>query len=151
MNKTWLRYGFLLGASCSVGIGCSKFLNKDVQGVFPADQFYTTSAAAVYAVNEAYVQLTFTNAIANPLWVFGDIASDDAASGDPAASQDAATIDNFSYSTTNSHLSNEWANFYEGITNCNLVLTNVPAIQMDTALRARILGEARFLDRKSVV
>ena len=145
MNKTWLRYGFLLGASCSVGIGCSKFLNKDVQGVFPADQFYTTSAAAVYAVNEAYVQLTFTNAIANPLWVFGDIASDDAASGDPAASQDAATIDNFSYSTTNSHLSNEWANFYEGITNCNLVLTNVPAIQMDTALRARILGEARFL------
>jgi hypothetical protein len=49
-------------------------------------------------VNEAYVELTFTSGTANPLWVFGDVASDDAASGDPAASQDAATIDNFSFS-----------------------------------------------------
>ena len=146
MNKRHLQIsGFLIAASCFAGIGCSKFLNKDVQGVFPADQFYTTSASAVQAVNEAYAGLTFTSATTNPLWVFGDVASDDAASGDPAASQDAATIDNFSFSTTNSHLSNEWGNFYEGITNCNLVLANVPAINMDTALRSRILGEARFL------
>jgi hypothetical protein len=91
------------------------------------------------------VELTFTSGTTNPLWVFGDVASDDAASGNPAASQDAATIDNFSFSTTNSHLSNEWGNFYEGITNCNLVLANVPSINMDTALRSRLLGEARFL------
>ena len=96
-------------------------------------------------MNEAYTELTFTSATANPLWVFGDVASDDAASGNPAASQDDATIDNFSFSTTNSHLSNEWGNFYEGITNCNLVLANVPSINMDTALRSRLLGEARFL------
>jgi len=145
MNKRSLLYGLLIGSTFFAGISCSKFLNKDVQGVYPADQFYTTSASAVQAVNEAYVELTFTSGTANPLWVFGDVASDDAASGDPAASQDAATIDNFSFSTTNSHLSNEWGNFYEGITNCNLVLANVPAINMDTALRSRILGEARFL------
>jgi hypothetical protein len=145
MNKRSLIYGLLIGAFCLTGTNCSKFLNKDVKGVFPADQFYTTSASAVKAVNEAYVELTFTSGTTNPLWVFGDVASDDAASGDPAASQDAATIDNFSFSTTNSHLSNEWENFYEGITNCNLVLANVPAINMDTALRSRLLGEARFL------
>jgi hypothetical protein len=145
MKERSLLYGFLIGASCFAGISCSKFLDKDVQGLYPADQFYTTSASAVQAVNEAYTELSFTSATTNPLWVFGDVASDDAASGDPAASQDAATIDNFSFSTTNSHLSNEWGNFYEGITNCNLVLANVPAINMDTALRSRILGEARFL------
>ncbi|HEV3324404.1 MAG TPA: RagB/SusD family nutrient uptake outer membrane protein [Puia sp.] len=143
MNK--ILYGLLIGSSCFAGISCSKFLNKDVQGVFPTDQFYTTSANAVQATNEAYVELTFTSGTTNPLWVFGDVASDDAASGNPSASQDAATIDNFSFSTTNSHLSNEWGNFYEGITNCNLVLANVPAINMDTALRSRLLGEARFL------
>jgi len=145
MNKRSLLYCLLIGSSCFAGINCTKFLNKDVQGVFPADQFYTTSAAAVQAVNEAYTGLTFTSATANPLWVFGDVASDDAASGDPAASQDAATIDNFSFSTTNSNLSNEWGNFYEGITNCNLVLANVPAINMDTVLRSRVLAEARYL------
>ncbi len=145
MKKRSLLYALLIASTCFAGIGCSKMLNKDVQGVYPADQFYTTSAAAVQAVNEAYAALTFTSATTNPLWVFGDVASDDAASGNPAASQDAATIDNFSFSTTNSHLTNEWGNFYEGITNCNLVLANVPAINMDTALRSRILGEARFL------
>src|SRR5580692_10855017 len=145
MKKRSILYSFLIGSCVIAGLGCSKFLNKDIHGVYPADQFYTTSKAAVQAVNEAYVELTFTNATTNPLWVFGDIASDDAASGNPAASQDAATIDNFSFSTTNSHLSNEWGNFYEGITNCNLVLANVPSIQMDTALRSRLLGEARFL------
>jgi starch-binding outer membrane protein, SusD/RagB family len=145
MNKRSLLSGFLIGSTCFAGNSCSKFLNKDVQGVYPADQFYTTSAAAVAAVNEAYTALTFTSATTNPLWVFGDVASDDAASGDPAASQDNATIDNFSFSTTNSNLSNEWGNFYEGITNCNLVLANVPSINMDTALRSRLLGEARFL------
>ena len=145
MNKRSLLYGLLIGSSFLAAMSCSKMLNKDVQGVFPADQFYNTSANAVQAVNEAYTALTFTSATTNPLWVFGDVASDDAASGDPAASQDAATIDNFSFSTTNSHLSNEWGNFYEGITNCNLVLANVPSINMDTALRSRILGEARFL------
>jgi starch-binding outer membrane protein, SusD/RagB family len=143
MNKKSLLYGFVIGSICLAA--CSKMLNKDIQGVYPADQFYTTSAAAVAAVNEAYTALTFTSATTNPLWVFGDVASDDAASGDPAASQDNATIDNFSFSTTNSNLSNEWGNFYEGITNCNLVLANVPSINMDTALRSRLLGEARFL------
>jgi len=145
MNKRLITYSFLIASCIVTGYGCSKFLNKDIQGVYPADQFYTSSNAAVQAVNEAYVELTFTSATANPLWVFGDVASDDAASGNPAASTDAATIDNFSFSTTNSHLSNEWGNYYEGITNCNLVLANVPLISMDTALRSRILGEARFL------
>ncbi len=145
MNKRLLIHTLLFGFCIITVLSCSKFLNKDIQGVYPANQFYTSSNAAVQAVNEAYVGLTFTSGTTNPLWVFGDVASDDAASGDPAASPDAATIDNFSFSTTNSHLSNEWGNFYEGITNCNLVLANVPSISMDTALRSRILGEARFL------
>src|SRR5580700_11122807 len=140
MRKKSILYCFLIASPLLAATGCSKFLDKNIQGVYPADQFYTSSDAAVQAVNEAYVQLTFTGATANPLWVFGDVASDDAASGNPAASQDAATIDNFSYTTTNSHLSNEWGNFYEGITNCNLVLAKVPAINMDTALRSRLLA-----------
>ena len=145
MNKRSIIYSCVIGSCCFTGLGCSKFLDKKIQGVYQTDQFYTTSGAALKAVNEAYVALTFTSGTANPLWVFGDVASDDASSGNPGASPDAATIDNFSFSATNSHLSNEWGNFYEGITNCNLVLAHVPSINMDTALRSRVLGEARFL------
>src|ERR1700690_2947591 len=145
MNKRSIIYSFVIGAFCFTGLHCSKFLDKNIKGISQTNQFYTTPAAALQAVNEAYVYLTFTDGTANPLWVFGDVASDDAASGNPAASPDAATIDNFSFSSTNSHLSNEWGNFYEGITNCNLVLANVPSISMDTATSSRLLGEARFL------
>jgi starch-binding outer membrane protein, SusD/RagB family len=145
MNKRSIIYSFAIWSCCFTGLSCSKFLDKKIKGIYQTNEFYTSSDAAVQAVNEAYVGLTFTSGTANPLWVFGDVASDDAATGNPGASPDAATIDNFSFSPTNSHLSNEWSNFYEGITNCNLVLANVPSINMDTALRSRILGEARFL------
>ncbi len=145
MRNRFIIYSLLIAACGSVGLGCSKFLDKDIQGVYSSSQFYTSATAAQQALNAAYAEMTFTSATTNPLWVFGDIASDDASVGNTGASPDAATIDNFSFSTTNSHLSNEWGNFYEGITNCNLVLANVPSINMDTALRSRILGEARFL------
>src|ERR1017187_2165670 len=139
MNIRFIVCSFLIGSCIITGVSCSKFLNKDIKGVYPADQFYTSSNAAVQAVNEAYVELTFTSGTANPLWVFGDVASDDAASGNPAASPDATTIDNFSFPTTNSHLSNEWGNFYEGSANSNLVLANLPSIQMGSSLRSRVL------------
>jgi hypothetical protein len=145
MNKKSKLYSFLILSCCFIELSCSKFLDKDVQGQYQTDQFYTSSNNAVQAINEAYVELTFTSGTINPLWVFGDIASDDASIGNPGADADAATIDNFSFIPTNSNLSSEWANFYEGITNCNLVLANVPSINMDTALRSRILGEAKFL------
>ncbi|MDQ2753274.1 MAG: RagB/SusD family nutrient uptake outer membrane protein, partial [Bacteroidota bacterium] len=145
MNKRFITYSLLIGMFGFAQISCSKFLDKNIQGVYSTSQYYTSSNAAMQAINAAYSQLKFTSATANPLWVFGDVASDDAATGNVGASPDASTIDNFSFSTTNSHLTNEWANLYQGITNCNLVLANVPSINMDTALRSRILGEAKFL------
>ena len=145
MKTKILISGVFLAASCVGIVSCSKYLNKDIRGVYSSSDFYTSSNAAAEAINVAYAELSFTSATSNPLWIFGDIASDDAAVGNTGASPDAATIDNFSFSTTNSHLTNEWANVYEGITSCNLVLANVPGISMDTALRSRILGEARFL------
>ncbi len=75
------------------------FLIKILREFILLRNFIPSSNAAVQAINAAYAELTFVSATANPLWVFGDVASDDAASGNPAASPDAATIDNFSYST----------------------------------------------------
>ena len=39
----------------------------------------------------------------------------------------------------------EWGADYEGIYRANVVLEKVPPIEMDAALKARILGEARFI------
>jgi len=143
--KNFFIYGLMIMLIFS-GISCKKFLTKEIQGVYPADQFYQTSSQAVAAINAAYQPLTFTNATQNPLWVFGDVASDDAVKGGLAGDEpDIGLIDQFNITPINSNLLNEWGTLYEGITRCNLVLANVPAISMDASLQSRILGEAKFL------
>jgi starch-binding outer membrane protein, SusD/RagB family len=144
MKNSYL-YGLALVLISGIA-GCTKFLTKEIQGVYPADQFYQTSDQAVAAINAAYQTLNFTSATQNPLWVFGDVASDDAVKGGLAGDEpDIGLIDQFNITPINSNLLNEWGTLYEGVTRCNLVLAYVPAINMDTVLRSRILAEARFL------
>jgi hypothetical protein len=51
MKKCFL-YGLMMILIIS-GMSCSKFLTKEVQGSYPADQFYQTSDQAVVAINAA--------------------------------------------------------------------------------------------------
>ena len=145
MKKIVLYASFasLAALLCS---GCKKFLTRDLQGQYSSNQFYQTPTQAVQAVNAAYQPLTFTSATNNPLWVFGDVASDDAVKGGiPGDQPDIGLIDQFNINASNGILNLEWENLYEGITRCNLVLSKVPAITMDDALKTRLLGEAKFL------
>lgn len=126
--------------------GCKKFITKDVVGQYPESDFYQTQAQAVLAINAAYQPLAFTTANNNRLWVFGDVASDDAAKGgNPGDQADIEFIDQFNINSTNGNLASMWSLLYDGITRCNLVLAKVPPIVMDKTLQARILAEAKFL------
>lgn len=129
-----------------VTAGCKKFITKEIEGDYPETQFYKTPAQAVLAINAAYQPLLFTNSNNNRLWVFGDVASDDAAKGgDPGDQADIDLIDQFNITAINGNLEAMWGLLYEGITRCNIVLKKVPDIEMDQALKSRILGEAQFL------
>src|SRR6266496_3974837 len=68
------------------GTGCKKFLTTEILGVYPETEFYQTQSQAVLAINAAYQPLSFS-APENRLWVFGDVASDDAAKGGVAGDQ----------------------------------------------------------------
>ena len=144
MKKCWVYSGFIaLAFFC--GTGCKKFLNTEVVGNYPEAAFYKTSAQAVLAINAAYQPLSFASS-QNRLWVFGDVASDDAEKGgDPGDQGDIGLIDEFNISSINGNLEYEWGLLYEGITRSNIVLAKVPPINMDADLKARILAEARFL------
>ena len=126
--------------------GCKKYITKNVVGQYPESEFYTTQAQALLAINASYQPLAFTTSNGNRLWVFGDVASDDAATGgNPGDQADIEFIDQFNINSTNGNLASIWALLYDGITRCNLVLAKVPPIQMDPELQSRILGEAKFL------
>ncbi len=126
--------------------GCKKYITKDVVGQYPEGDFYKTQAQALLAVNAAYEPLAFTTSNNNRLWVFGDVASDDAAKGgNPGDQADIEFIDQFNINSVNGNLASIWSLLYDGITRCNIVLNKVPSIQMDIDLQARILAEAKFL------
>ena len=126
--------------------GCKKYITKDVVGQYPESEFYKTQAQAVLAINAAYQPLAFTTSNNNKLWVFGDVASDDAAKGgNPGDQADIEFIDQFNINSTNGNLASIWTLLYDGITRSNLVLAKVPPIVMDLDLQKRILAEAKFL------
>jgi hypothetical protein len=129
-----------------ITIGCSDFLDEQVKAGYPDNAFFKTAAQAELAINAAYQPLSFAND-QNRLWVFGDVASDDAdKGGNPGDQADIGNIDDFTQIyPINGNLESVWGLYYEGITRCNKILQQVPGIPMDKATQERILGEAHFL------
>lgn len=125
--------------------GCNNFLNQDVLAAYPEDAFYKTEAQAILAVNSVYQPLSFSTDN-NRLWVFGDVASDDAAKGGDSGDQaDIGNIDDFNVYPTNGNIENMWGQLYEGVARANIILKKIPLTIMKKELQDRILGEARFL------
>src|SRR5437868_5241575 len=88
---------------------CKKYITKNIVGQYPESEFYTTQAQALLAINAAYQPLAFTTSNNNRLWVFGDVASDDAATGgNPGDQADIEFIDQFNVNPTNGNLASIW-------------------------------------------
>jgi len=145
MKKNTVKTLLILLLFLSIA-GCKKYITKDIVGQYPESDFYQTQAQALLAVNAAYQPLAFTTSNNNKLWVFGDVASDDAAKGgNPGDQADIEFIDQFNVNSTNGNLASIWTLLYDGITRSNIVLSKVPSINMDKDLQKRILAEAKFL------
>lgn len=126
-------------------VACSDFLTEELQGTYSNATFYKTEAHAFLAIAGVYNSAAFVSTD-NNLWVFGDVASDDAVKGGLAGDQsDIQFIDEFSYSRNNGSLEKIWKHYYEGISRANYLLYYGPNISMDNDLKDRIMGETKFL------
>jgi len=125
--------------------GCKKFLDEELIGERSDQQFYQTAEDAELALTGIYNILSFADAN-NRIWVFGDVASDDAVKGgNPGDQADIGLIDEFNITTTNGNLENVWVLYYEGISRANWLLDNIGGIDMDQERKDEIMGEAKFL------
>lgn len=124
---------------------CTDFLTEDLKGTFSTDTFYKNDKQAIQAINGVYNAITFLN-FNNAIWVFGDVASDDAVKGgNPGDQAEITYIDEFTADANNGIINNYWSFAYEAIARANNVIASVPAVEMDEVLRNRIVGEAKFL------
>lgn len=132
-----------LFAIVSMGLlsSCSEFLDEELKGEYTAENFYTTQESAKMAVNAIYNSL-----YGSTLWIFGDVASDDAVKGGNAGDQaDINFINDFTAATDNGVLSTFWQSTYETIARANNVIAYVSSMDFDHTVRDRLVGEAKFL------
>ncbi|NRB48368.1 MAG: RagB/SusD family nutrient uptake outer membrane protein [Saprospiraceae bacterium] len=144
-----MKRTILLAFFCLCFFSCEKDIleKKPIIGA-TEENFYKTADDAVSAVNGAYAALQFELTPAGHFrWFWGDIFSDDSTTGGsgPNDQPDLQALENFQGLTDTEYLEAEWAADYEGIYRANIVLERVPAIEMDTDLKNRVLGEAKFI------
>ncbi|MDD3743044.1 MAG: RagB/SusD family nutrient uptake outer membrane protein [Lentimicrobiaceae bacterium] len=146
LNKTQRIHGSLMATAILLILGgCTDFLTEDLEGDFSSSTFYKNESQALQAVNGVYNGLAFSS-LNNALWVFGDIASNDAVKGgNPGDQAEITYIDEFNADANNGIISNYWAFAYEDIARANNVIANVPSVPMNESLRNRIVGEAKFI------
>jgi starch-binding outer membrane protein, SusD/RagB family len=139
----------LLGAM-AVLIGtpsCKKsFLDVPPQGQQPSQQFWQSETDATKAVNAMYGNLREWKQVAFAAMAIESLGSDDTEKGsDPSDATFLNKFDNFTATSTEGQILDFWTGQYQEINLANQVLDNIPAINMDAALKARYLGEAKFL------
>jgi hypothetical protein len=136
---------FLLILACTAFTSCEGILDKDPLGTLDAGSFFQTENDAVQAINAAYEPLLFNNANNNFYWALGVVASDEAIAGGDGSRAGIVEIDFLTHTPRTQEFNDFWKVNYIGITQANTVLEKVPAIEMDEALKDRMLGEAYFL------
>lgn len=131
---------FLVMAAAS----CSKDLEQKPHLIY-YDNYYQTQDDAISAVNAVYDVLGSVNQYSSYLWLIQDVCSDDCNARVTLNDPNLHDLNNYTLKTTNNYLSQIWQGSYLGISRANIVLDRVPLISMDTLVKARVLGEARFL------
>jgi len=124
---------------------CEDFLTKA-----PLDTIGTESELnetdAVAMVNAAYQPLQWPKLYNFRIWTTDIVAGNSNVGGD-GGTDGIETVDlsNFSAVSTNAAALDFWRGPYPGILRCNLVLQQLPSIEMVDSLRNRLMGEAYFL------
>ena len=134
----------VIGTLLIISTGCEEFLEEKPLGDLSTQSFFQTSDDAVLATDAIYN--AYRAWFVTGGFPIADILSDDMTKGSsPGDASSLNLIDNFSFSASEGTFSNIWAAQFEGVRTANAVIENVPNIEMDEALKNRLLGEARFL------
>jgi len=146
ITRRWLPTLAVLGLALSIGPSCSKFLDVAPQGQPLTAKFFQNQTDASYAVASCYAKLREYNLVAFNWFSVAVFPSDDVDKGSVPGDGDYLNdYANFRYTATARRPEGHWLGQYQQINLCNQVIYNVPNINMDAALRARYVSEAKFL------
>ena len=147
--SSFVRIVFLAGYMITIS-SCEKFLEENPRSFVSVANYYKTESDAIEAVNSIYGYLNSTSSgslsgvYKNSLWCTMGVCSEEMANGQfGAVAWD--QLSSFSHNAQNGTILEIWQLHYKTITIANIAIERIPPIVMNEALKARLLGEARFM------
>jgi starch-binding outer membrane protein, SusD/RagB family len=137
---------FIIVAGSMGMISCNKQLKENPPSTVTINNFYKTSSDAQAAVNGiyAFVYPPYSKSGFDDLpYTMLEIVT--GLYTNKSQSSYTASYYNLRYNSADTYVSTWWNSSYEGIEAANLAIANIPDINMDTTLKAQLMGEARFL------
>ncbi|MFT5166756.1 MAG: hypothetical protein ACI8P3_001988 [Saprospiraceae bacterium] len=121
------------------------FLDQAPRAALTQGSFPNTSEDAIFATNAIYSNLR-TWQINTGGFPLLDMMADDAVKGSsPGDGTDISVYDKFEHTPTEGSAENWYKTLYQSVRRANLVIIEVPNIEMDIVLQNRLIAEARFL------
>jgi hypothetical protein len=144
--KTFLKYCFAATVVLSA-TSCKKYLDLNIENPNRLEEraFWRDANDAMEGINAVYGNF-YRNGAPYSRWLpfYMDVRSDDGYSTTPW--NELRSIGELNITDYNFEVNGDtWGHHWRGVYRANQVLTNVPSIQMDEAMKSRILGEAKFL------
>ncbi|MGB8194856.1 MAG: RagB/SusD family nutrient uptake outer membrane protein [Chitinophagaceae bacterium] len=144
--KKYLKYFIVFGIFTAM-VSCKKTMELDIPNPNVPDEsnFWKTANDALLGLNAVYGNF-YRNGSPGSRWMpfYMDVRSDDGYSTSPwneLRSVGGLNITQYSFEVNY----DTWWHHWRGVYRANQVLAYVPPITMDEALKARYLGEAKFL------
>jgi hypothetical protein len=149
MKKNNLTIVPLLFALVTIVTSCKK-LDENPDSIIVSTQFYKTQADAISAVNSVYSTLNSDPAGDFPLYgrqlnLMTENASDNQTYSPSNTNPDVRAMGTITYVPANSRVQKVWQQLYYGINRANIAIDNIPSIQFDTTLHARLVRESKFI------
>lgn len=127
---------------------CTKsILDKTPESNFTPENFYKNSDDAKAAVSAVYDQMNTGDMYNQVMWILQDQSTDDAewGNGRSTANQAKNDLDKYTFTPATTTFMSLWSTSYRAINRANAAIERIPAITMDEDLKARLIGEAKFL------
>lgn len=127
-----------------VFLSCDSFIEEEPTSVITSSSFWKTSADAQAGIIGSYdkLQQIYRSEFGGYIhWTDG--RSDVAKQGQTDAGITAQGV--WANNLTPTTIGTDWSNLYQAINMANLALKNIPNINMDSATKERLLGEAYFI------
>ncbi len=145
-----IKLPIFLAVISAIGVYSCKKLDENPSSVIISSQFYKTASDANSAVSAVYSTLNSDPAGDFPLYgrqlnLLTENASDNQVYSPSNTNPDVRAMGTVTYISSNSRVQKVWQQLYYGINRANIAIDNIPSIQMDTTLRARLVRESKFV------